>query len=164
MSFNSKQVKSYAQGALAAFNANGGSWNNFSGSSISLNTKVAGSVTSTAGLVIPVAGPQFAIEWDSLVALVQTAVNTSTITVLARWEMSPDNTNWAPIYPMNGAANVVVAAAGTGSTVYTTYWLPFQGLNPAAQYLRVAAVNAVVTGGASDAVIVSYFWRKRTAL
>ena len=54
MSFNSKQVKSFAVAPLTAFAAAGGTWSNYSGSIILLNTKIAGSITSTPGLVIAV--------------------------------------------------------------------------------------------------------------
>ena len=164
MSFNSKQVKSYSGAPLTAFNAGGGTWSNYSGSFIALNTKIAGSITSTPGLVIAVGGPHFAIEWDSLCALVQTNLTTNTLTAIARWEASPDNLNWAPMYMMSGQANVAVSAAGTGAAVVSTYWLPFVGFNPSMQYVRIAAVPGVVTGGAADSITVSYFWRKRTAL
>lgn len=158
MAFNQLVVKNAFQGAGTAYQAPIASTN---GSQIALNTKVAGSVTSSAGLVIPCAGPQWNIEWDSLSALIETKATTNTITIATRWEVSNDGTNWFPVYGLNSPANVIVAAAGTGSSIYTQYVQAFAGINPGFPYLRIAVVNAVVTGGANDSVIVSYNFRKR---
>jgi hypothetical protein len=158
MAFNQLVVKNAFQGVGVAYQAPLAS---ASGSQIALNTKVAGSVTSSAGLVIPCAGPQWNIEWDSLSATIETKVTVSTITVQTRWEVSNDGTVWLPILGLNAPSNVTVAAAGTGSSVYTQYVQAFAGVNPGFPYLRIAAVNAVATGGANDSVIVSYNFRKR---
>lgn len=157
MSFNSTIVKNYASGTLVAMQS---PLTAVSGSQIALNTKVAGSNTSTAGLVLQPGGSHN-IELDSLTALVETKVTTNTIVVTTRWEVSNDGTNWIPIYQLNAPAYVAVAAAGTGATVYTQYVQSAAGINPSWPYIRLAAVNTVVTGGANDSVIVAYNWRRR---
>jgi hypothetical protein len=65
------------------------------------------------------------------------------------------------MYGMNSAANVTVAAAGSGSLVTTQYVQAFPGVNPGFPYIRLAVVNGVVTGGAGDNVVVAYNYRKR---
>lgn len=158
MSFNSRLVKSGFQGAGVAFTAPLAA---FKGSQIALNTLVAGTTVSTAGLVIPLSNPTFQIEWDSLVALVETDLTTSTITATSKWQYSPDGTNWLDVLGLNAAANVTKAAAGTGSLVTTQYFHAFAGMNPAAQAVRLAIQVGVVTGGAGDNVTASYFFAKR---
>jgi hypothetical protein len=158
MSFNSTVVKSYAGGAQTAFTAPLAA---FKGSQIALNTLVAGSTASTAGLVIPLSNPTFQIEWESLVAPVETDLTTSTITATSKWQGTPDGTNWVDILGLNAAANVTKAAAGTGSLVTTQYFHAFAGMNFAWQAIRIAVQTGVVTGGAGDNVTCSYFFRKR---
>lgn len=161
MAFNQLVVKNSFQGAGTAYAASGAATVLMKGSSIALNTVVAGTVTSTAGLVIPCSAPQTNIEWDSLAALVQTALTTNTIVVVGKWQASLDGTNWSDIFGINTPANVQVAAAGTGSPVVTTWFHAFAGVNPGVPYLRYAVINSVATGGAADTVNVSYCFRKR---
>lgn len=158
MAFNQLVVKSYSTGAATAFAAPLASYN---GSNILLNGITAASTVSSAGLVIPVGGPQFNIEWDSLVAVVQTRLTTATITAQTLWQGSNDGTNWVNILGTNGAANVTVAAAGTGSLVNTTYAQAFVGINPPFPYLRIACLVGVATGAAGDTVTCAYNFRKR---
>ncbi len=161
MSFNQQRVKSYAQGAQTAFIA---PLTAFKGSQIALNTLVAGTTASTAGLVIANAGAQFNIEWDSLYALVETDLTTNTITVASKWQLSLDGTNWIDIVQDGLLRSKLIAAAGTGSLITTQYVHPLGGINPGADYLRLAVVVGVVTGAAGDNVTVSYGWRKRSFL
>lgn len=157
MSFNSSVVKAYAGGALTTFVAPLAA---YKGSQIALNTKVAGSITSTAGLVISCASATFNIEWESLVALVETDLTTNTIVVKTMWQGSDDGTNWVQIFDENCVALVGVAAAGTGGLVTTQYRQMLRH-NPGMPYLRLAAINTVVTGAAGDNVTVAYNYRKR---
>lgn len=131
------------------------------GSLIALNTLVAGSTASSAGLVIPVAGPTWNIEWDSLSALVETNLTTLNITATTKWQVSPDGTNWVDLLGKNGAANVTKAAAGTGGLVTTQYVQSFDGINPGFRYIRLAALVGAATGAAGDNVTASYYFRKR---
>jgi hypothetical protein len=158
MSFNSRLAKSVFQGTATAFTS---PLNAFSGSKIALNTITAGSTASTAGLVIPLTNPTFQIEWESLVALVETNLTTSTITATSKWQYSPDGTNWLDVLGLNAAANVTKAAAGSGSLVTTQYFHAFSGINPAAQAVRIAVLVGVATGAAGDNVTCSYFFTKR---
>lgn len=128
---------------------------------LALNTVVAGTVTSAAGLVINPGDPRFPIEFDSLVMNVTAALTTNTIVVTTIWQVSDDGTNWRTLYPMNNAAYVAVAPAGNGGLVTTNYVQSCNGWNPAKQYIRAAVINTVVTGGAGDNVTISYNWRKR---
>jgi hypothetical protein len=156
MSFNNRIVKSGAQGALVAFVAPLAS---FKGSQIALNNITAGSTASSAGLVISMA--QSDIEWESLCALVETDLTTSTITATTKWQVSNDATNWIDFFGKNLAANTLKAAAGTGSLVTTQWVQSFDGVNCPYPYLRMAVQVGVVTGGAGDNVTVSYNYRKR---
>ena len=169
MAFNQQRVKPYAGGAQTAFIAPLAS---YKGSQIALNTLVATTVASSAGLVIACAGPQWNIEWDSLWALVETDITTSTITVAGAWQVSMDNTNWlnvlTPGWPTGDQHSTSkftqVAAAGTGSLVTTQYVHPFYGFNPSFDYIRYAVQVGVATGGAGDNVTVTYGFRKRSFL
>ena len=170
MAFNQQRVKSYASGALTAF-ATGG-LTAYKGSQIALNTVTNGTVVSSAGLVIALAGPQFNIEWDSLVATVETNLTTSTLTVSSAWQGSWDNVTWQtfltagfPTGDQHATSQFTqVAAAGTGGLVTTLYTHPFYGYNPAFDYIRYAVKVGVATGAAGDNVTVSYSWRKRSFL
>jgi hypothetical protein len=158
MSFNSRIVKSTSQGAKTAFTAPLAA---FGGSLIALNGITAGSTASSAGLVLPLSNPTFQIEWESLWALVETDLTTSTITATSKWQYSPDGTNWLDVLGLNAAANVTKAAAGTGSLITTQYAHAFAGMNPAAQAVRLAIQVGVATGAAGDNATVSYFFVKR---
>ncbi len=161
MAFNQQRVKSAFTGAAQAFTS---PLNAFNGSKIALNTVTAGSTASTAGLVIACAGPTWNIEWESLVALVETNITTSTLTATTKWQGSWDGTNWVDFFGLNTAANVTKAAAGTGSLVTTQYFHAFSGMNPGVDYIRLAVQVGVATGGAGDNVTVSYGFRKRSFL
>jgi len=158
MSFASKLVKSYAGGAQQAFTAPLAAFN---GSKIPLLGVTAGSTASTAGLVIPLTNPTFAIEWESLSALIETNLTTSTITATSKWQYTLDGSNWLDVLGLNAAANVTKAAAGTGSLVTTQYVHSFSGVNPAAQAVRLAIQVGVATGAAGDNVTASYNYIKR---
>lgn len=153
MSFNSTIVKNYAGGVTAAFAA---PWASYKGSVIALSGVVATTVTSTAGLVLQVGGTNN-IEFESLIANVQSVLTTASLTVTGVWQGSNDGTNWANIYGLNGTANTITGTAGAT----TTWYQAFAGVNPSLPYVRFAVINNVATGGASDNVTVSYNWRKR---
>jgi hypothetical protein len=158
MSFNSRLV--FAGGVTGATTAYTSPLASYKGSQIALNTVVAGTTTSTAGLVLAFGSND--IEWDSLAALVETDITTNTITVSSKWQGSGDGTNWVDIVNLNGVAKLQIAAAGTGSLITTQYFHPLAGVNPFTRYIRLAVVNAVATGGAGDNVTVSYCFRRRS--
>jgi hypothetical protein len=161
MAFNQQRVKAAFTGAGVAYTA---PFAAFKGSQIALNTLVAGTITSTAGLVIACAGPTWNIEWDSLFAFVETDITTNTIVVASGWQGSWDGTNWMNINgPGATTPFLQTAAAGTGGLVTTQYVHPFY-MNPAHDYLRLAVKNTVATGAAGDNVTVSYGFRKRSFL
>lgn len=162
MAFNALRVKSAFTGAGTAFTAPLAS---YKGSQIALNTVTSGTISSTAGLVIALAGPTFNIEWESLFALVETDITTSTITVSSGWQGSWDGTNWIQILAGASATSAFlqVAAAGTGSLITTQYAHYFPG-NPSFDYVRYAVKVGVTTGAAGDNVTVSYGFRKRSFL
>lgn len=157
MSFNSTIVKAYAGGALTAFTAPLAS---YKGSQIALNGVTAGSTASTAGLVLQAGGVNN-IEFDSLCAIVETDLTTSTLTATPKWQVSNDGTNWIDFFGKNTAANVTKAAAGTGSLVTTQWVMALDGFDPSFPYLRLAVQVGVATGGAGDNVTAAYNWRKR---
>jgi len=146
-------------GAATAYSAGGAAIATMNGSNIALNTIVAGTTSSSAGLVMAVANSDF--EWDTLAALVQYKLTTSTITVTGKWQGSYDGVNWSDLVGLNAPANVQLAAAGTGSLVTTTVIHSFAGLGTVTPYIRYAVLSGVVTGAAGDSVIVSYSFRKR---
>lgn len=158
MAFNQLVVKSYSNGTQVAFTAPLAS---YKGTVIPLNGITAGSTTGVSGLVIACAGPQFNIEWESLSAIIETNLTTSTITATTKWQVSNDGTNWIDLLGKNAAANVTKSAAGTGSLVTTQYVQAFDGINPGFPYLRLAVLVGTVTGAAGDNVTVAYNWRKR---
>ena len=166
MAFNQARVKSASLGAKTTFVA---PLTAFGGSLVALTALTSASApASSAGLVIAVAGPQWNIEWDSLVALVETDITTSTLTVASRWQGSWDGTNWIDMVLPGGVpagtvtvAAVQYAAAGTGSLITKQYFHPFQGVNPGVDYLRIAFTVGVTTGAAGDNVTASYGFRKR---
>lgn len=160
MAFNQLVKKAYAGGALTAFIAPLAS---YKGSQIALNTKVAGTITSTAGLVLSMANTFMNVEWDSLAAIVETDLTTSTITLKSMWQVSNDGTNWIQFFGNDCTALSAVAAAGTGALVTTQYVHAWPGVNPSFPYVRLAVQNGVVTGGAGDNVTVAYNWRMRWA-
>lgn len=125
---------------------------------VALNTKIVGSVTGA--LALPVNG-SLGIEWDSLVANVSAGITTNTITVQTRWEVSQDGVTFIPLFGMNGAANVGIAPAGTGGLITTAYAQAASGINPSHQFVRLACVVGVVTGGAGDNITISYNYRRR---
>ncbi|MDP9148520.1 MAG: hypothetical protein M3O36_01050 [Myxococcota bacterium] len=158
MSFNSMIQKAYSTGTQTAFTAPLAS---MKGSLIALNTVVAGTTTSTAGLVLN-AGGAFNLEWDSVAAIVETNVTTTSLTVTAKWQVSNDGTNWIDLLTKNSAANVQKAATGTGSLVTTQFVMSLDGVNPAFPYLRAAVLSAGATGGAGDSCTIAYNFRKRS--
>ena len=158
MAFNQQSVKNSFTGAKTAYAAPLAA---YSGSQVLLSGVTAGSVVSSAGLVIPCAGPQWNIEWDSLVALVQTSLTTATVTATTRWEVSEDGVNFVPLLGLNAPGNVTVAAAGTGGLVTTNYAQACSGYDPSFPYMRLAVLVGVVTGAAGDTAVVSYNFRRR---
>jgi hypothetical protein len=158
MAFNRQVSRSYAGGVQTAFIA---PWASYTGSKIALSTIVAGSITSTAGLVLTPANTFQNLEWGSLSANVQTGLTTSGITAQTIWQVSNDGTNWATVAPAFGGAYTTVAAAGTGGLVTTTYVQSFIGVNLAHPWIRLAVLSAVQTGAAGDNVTVSYNFRQR---
>lgn len=162
MSFNNRVIKSYAQGgAGVTISSFAAPWTAFKGILLPLNTAAPGTVSSSVGLTISMPSPQYDIEWDSLSANVQVAITTSTIVINTVWQVSNDNVGWVTLYPMNGAAYVAPAPAGSGSPVTTSYIHACPGFNAPYQYLRMAVINTVASGGGADNVIVSYNFRKR---
>lgn len=130
------------------------------GFQVALNTVTSGTTVSGTGLVLPVIGVTN-IEFDSLFAIIQTNLTTSTLTVTPVWQQSDDNTNWRTITPMNGAAYVQWPPTGTGSLVNTCEEQAFAGCNPAARYIRIAFTVGGTTGASGDNIVASYRWRKR---
>lgn len=160
MSFANTLKKSNFTGAGTAFTAPLAAYN---GSKIALSTITAGSTASSAGLVLICANPGLQIEWDSLHAMIETNLTTSTITATTKWQVSPDgaSTTWIDYVGVNAAANVTKAAAGTGSLVTTQWVQGFPGMNPAFPYIRLAVQVGVATGGVGDNVTASYFFKNR---
>ncbi len=115
--------------------------------------------TSTAG------GPTLAMaaanmEPGSLVANVSCDLTTSTTTVITRWQVSNNGTDWVDLKPINDAAIVGVPSAGTGSLVTTT-WAQACQTNVPYPYVRLAILVGVATAGAGDNVTISYNYIKR---
>lgn len=160
MAFNQQIVKSYSTGAQVAFTAPLAA---FKGTVIPLNGITANATAGVAGLVIPVAGPQWNISECALSAIVETNLTTATLTATTKWQVSNDGTAWLDIVGKNGAANVTKSAAGSGSLVTTQYAQAFDGLDPAFPYIRLAVLVGVATGAAGDTVTVAYQYRKRWA-
>jgi hypothetical protein len=158
MAFNQLVVKSYAGGVTQAFVA---PWTAYKGSLVALNGIAPGTVVSTAGLVIACGAPQFNIEWESLVANVQSVLTTATLTAIGLWQGSQDSTNWVTLLGPNGAAATTSGSAGASTS---TYCHAFAGGNPAFPYIRWACTTGVTTGAAGDNVTVSLNWRKRATI
>ena len=136
MSFNAQIKKAYGSTVVA------------------LNTVVSGAVAAGPTLNLAAVNDP---EWDSIIANVSAVLSTATITATTRWEVSNNGVVWAPLYGLNGAANVTVPPAGAGTTAYAQA-LPVNASYP---YVRLSVVVGVVTGGAGDNVTVSYNFRRR---
>lgn len=138
---NGKLVKVYASTVLA------------------LSGVTANTVTSAAALVFS-PGENTKMAMESLVMNVGAGITTSTLVVTTVWQVSDNGSTWVTLYPMNGAAYVNVAAAGTGSLVTTNYVQSCLGFNPSKRYMRPAVISTVTTGGAGDNVTISLGWFK----
>lgn len=160
MAFNQQIVKSASQGAQVPFTAPLAA---YKGTVIALNTIAVGATAGAAGLVLPVAGPQFNISECALSAIVETNITTSTLTATTKWQVSNDGVNWLDLLGKNAAGNVTKSAAGSGSLVTTQYVQAFDGIDPAFPYIRLAVLVGGATGAAGDSVTASYQWRKRWA-
>jgi hypothetical protein len=159
MAFNQLVKKSFVpSGATQAFIA---PWTAYTGSKIALSGVTAGSVASTAGLVLAMGSTAVNAEWGSLSANVQTGLTTNSITATMVWQGSNDGTNWVTVNRMTNTANSNFAPAGTGGLITTTFVQAFQGMNPGYPYMRLAALVGGATGAAGDNVVVSYNWRMR---
>lgn len=129
---------------------------------IALNTIVAGTITPSANYLVPGGNQRIAV--DSLYMYCIVACKVSTIVITTFWQATYDGTNWFEVYPHTGAAPSAVAAAGTGTTVTTTYFQQFTGQPAAYKYVRGAVLNTVATGGSSDQVTMAYGWLKSQAI
>lgn len=99
----------------------------------------------------------------SLCANVTTAITTSSLQILTKWQVSQDGTTWVDFYGTNCGANTRVSAAGTGSAVSGFYVqsLPHDIAYP---HVCLAVTASAASGGSADLAIISYNYRKRNAV
>jgi hypothetical protein len=92
----------------------------------------------------------------TLSARVSVDCETNTMTMTAKWQVSSDNSTWIDMAVANNAANVTLAT-GTGSADATvTKALAAPDAVYGWRYARLAIVNGVATGAATDTYAIGY--------
>lgn len=129
----------------------------FGSSAGTFNTATSG--TARNGTTLPLGGsPSVAV--GTLSANITTAITTSTLTMIASFQVSNDSSTWLTVVGGIGSANVTAVAAGTGSLVTTTYAFTAPHAVYAYPYVRCVLTNGVTTGGAGDTYVISYNFLK----
>ena len=98
----------------------------------------------------------------SLSAHVDYNISTSSITYTGTWQVSLDGSTWVACHPTNGAADVALCAAGTGSLVTAGKVLDAPDCVYGYRYARFIVTTAVGSGGGLgvDDAAVSYSYVK----
>ena len=126
-----------------------------------LDTLVAG--TTTGGTAVEL-GDNSRQKVRALSALLVLDVETSTITVSAKWQVSNDGSTWVDV--ANGSQNAAAVVIGTGTAgadAAITRMIPAPDAIYGWRKARIALVNGVATGGAVDTYSMSYCYRTGAA-
>lgn len=95
---------------------------------------------------------------QGLVANVTVDIETNTLTVTPKWQVSADNSTWVDAALPNNAANVSLGAGTSGSDATITRCIAAPDLS-ACKWVRLALVAGVTTGATADTYTISYNWR-----
>lgn len=99
-----------------------------------------------------------------LSALVVLDIETDTITVSAKWQVSNDKSTWVDV--ANGSQNAAAVVLGTGTAgadASVTKCIPVSADSIYGwKFARIALVNGVATGGVADTYTMSYCYRQLT--
>lgn len=99
-----------------------------------------------------------------LSALVVLDVETDTITVSAKWQVSNDKSTWYDV--ANGSQNAAAVVLGTGTAgadASITKVVPVSSDSVYGwKFARLALVNGVTTGTTNDTYTISYSYRQLT--
>jgi hypothetical protein len=119
------------------------------------NGDVAGTVK--AGASVSIFGPAGGVVNGTLASLVIVDAETNTLTLSAYWQVSEDGSTWYDVAgtPSN-PANVVLATGTAGADAAVTKVLPAPAAVYAWTFARVAVVNGVATGAATDTYSIQY--------
>lgn len=115
-----------------------------------LDTFVAGTTTGGPSLLMHM------VEKGTLSARCVLDIETSSITVATKWQISNDGTTWEDVVPVNNAANVIHGTGTGGADAAVTRNVDAPGAVYGARYARIALVNAGATGAAVDTYDLSY--------
>lgn len=96
------------------------------------------------------------VEKGTLSARIVVDVETDTMTLAAKWQMSHDGSTWEDCAVPNNAANVTLATGTGGADATVTVNLSAPDAVYGARYARIALVNGVAEGNATDTYDVSY--------
>lgn len=122
-----------------------------------LNTVVAGTSTSAAGLVMRTGR----YEPGSLSCEFALLAETNTITLEGRWEVSDDNSTWVDMPVQNAEAVTVLGTGTAGADSTVTKSLPAPRAAEGYKYVRPVVVNRVVTGASVDTYSMTIRYVKR---
>ena len=103
-----------------------------------------------------------AVKDGTLSGLATLDAETNTITLLAKWQVSMDDSTWYDLRPENGAAYVVAATGTGGADASVSLVIPA----PSAtgwRWARMAVVNGVVQGEVADTFVFTYQFLKANA-
>jgi hypothetical protein len=125
-------------------------WNDKATGTLNFDTLVAGTVTGGPTLDMN------RVEPGTLSAQVAVDAETDTITVAAYWQVSNDGTTWLRAQDENNIAETVLATGTSGADAAVTRVLPANPACYGARYARLALVNGVATGAATDTYAVGY--------
>ncbi len=88
-------------------------------------------------------------------------VETSTLTVAAKWQVSNDKSTWVDLaHAPNNPAAVVVGTGTGGADASITLAIPALEAVYGYKWARIALVTGVTTGASADTYTVGYSYRK----
>jgi hypothetical protein len=103
------------------------------------------------------------ISKDSLSALVTVDCETSTMTLVAKWQVSNDNSTYVDVALTNNAANVTLATGTSGADATVTKAIVAPGAVFGWNFARLVLVTGVAQGTTSDTYSIGYCYRTREA-
>lgn len=129
-------------------------YNANSSGAITVNGQGSGSTLAGNGLLL---GDNSRRKVFHLTGFVQFTLATATLTMTAKWQVSNDNTTWIDF--THGTQNAAGVVLGTGTIAATSRALPAPDGVFGWRYARLVVVTGGTTGGASDALQISYGYR-----
>lgn len=99
---------------------------------------------------------------NTLSAEVGITADTSTLTVLLKWQVSRDKSTWYDC--ATSVSNAAAVALATGTATKVTKVVPAPESVYGYPYARAVLYSGVTTGSAGDAVTIGYTWQKPIAV